>query len=105
MINFDDVTKENKKEYNPNWLGIPDHPYRILIVGYSGSGKTNTLLNLIIHQPDVDKIFLYAKDPSKSKCQLLINKREKVGLKHLKDIKTFIEYLSDMQNVYKSIEE
>ena len=73
MINFDDVTKENKKESNPNWLGIPDHPYRILIVGYSGSGKTNTLLNLIIHQPDGDKIFLYAKDPCKPKYQLLIN--------------------------------
>ena len=105
MINFDDVTKESKKEYNPNWLLIPDHPYRILIVGYSGSGKTNTLLNVIIHQPDVDKIFLYAKDPYKPKYQLLINKREKVGLKYLKDIKTFIEYLSDMQNVFKSIEE
>ena len=47
MINFDDVTKENIKEHNPNWPQIPDHPYRILIIGGSGSGKTNSLLNLI----------------------------------------------------------
>ena len=47
MINFDDVTKENKKERNPNWPQIPDHPYRILIIGGSGSGKTNSLFNLI----------------------------------------------------------
>ena len=47
MINFDDVTKENIKERNPNWLQILDHPYRILIIRGSGSGKTNSLFNLI----------------------------------------------------------
>ena len=55
MINFDDVTKENIKEHNPNWSQIPDHPYRILICGGSGSGKTNSLINLINHQPNINK--------------------------------------------------
>ena len=48
MINFDDYATENKIEHNPDWPYIPDHPYRILIIGVSGSGKTNILLNLII---------------------------------------------------------
>ena len=63
MINFDNYTNENEIEHNPNWSYIPDHPYRILIVGGSGSGKTNALLNLINHQLDTDKIYLYVKDP------------------------------------------
>ena len=67
MINFDDVTSENIKEHNPNWPQIPDHPYRILIIGGSGSGKTNSLFNLIIDQPDIDKICLCAKDPYEAK--------------------------------------
>ena len=82
---------------------IPDHPYRILIIG-SGSGKTNVLLNLINNQPDTDKIYLYAKDPYKAKYQYLINKREKAGLKHYDDPKAFIEYSYDTQGVYKNIE-
>ena len=63
MINFDEYTNENKINHNPNWSYIPDHPYRMLIIGSSGSGKTNTLLNLINNQPDIDKVYLYAKDP------------------------------------------
>ena len=63
MINFDNYDNENKTEHNKNWLYIPDHPYRTLIIGGSGSGKTNLLLNLIENQPDIDKIYLYAKDP------------------------------------------
>ena len=47
MINFDDVTKENIKEHYPNWSQIPDHQYRTLITGSSGSGKTNLLFNLV----------------------------------------------------------
>ena len=62
MINIDDYTNENKTQHNKNWPYIPGHPYRILIIGGSGSGKTNTL-NLINNQPDIDKICLYAKDP------------------------------------------
>ena len=54
MINFDDVTKENIKKHNPNWPQIPSHPYRILIIGVSGSGKTNSLFNLISHQSDIE---------------------------------------------------
>ena len=50
MINFDEYTNENKKEHNLNWPYIPDHPYRILIIGGSGIGKTNALLNLINNQ-------------------------------------------------------
>ena len=63
MINFDGYTNENIIEHNKKWPYVPDHPYRILIVGGSGSGKTNALLNLINNQPDIDKIYLYAKDP------------------------------------------
>ena len=82
----------------------PDHPHRILIVGGSGSGKTNVLLNLINNQPDIDKIYLYAKDPYEAKYHYLINKRKKVGLDHLKDPKAFMEYSNDMEDVYKNIE-
>ena len=62
MINFDDYTNENETEHNSKWPYILDHPYRILIIGDSGSGKTNALLNFIKNQPDIDKICLYAKD-------------------------------------------
>ena len=58
MITFDDYTNENKIEHNSKWPYIPDHPYRILIVGGSGSEKTNAFLNLINNQPDIDKIYI-----------------------------------------------
>ena len=105
MINFDEYTNENVIEHNLKWLYIPDHPYRILIIGGSGSGKTNALLNLINNQPDIDKIYLYAKDPYEKKYQYLINKREKVGLNHFNDPKAFVEYSNDMQDVHKNIED
>ena len=82
MINFDDYVNENKTEHNKNWPYTPDHPYRILIIGGSGSGKTNVLLNLIENQPDIDKLYLYAKDPYEAKYQYLISKREGVGINH-----------------------
>ena len=104
MINFDNYTNENKTEPNLKWPYIPDHPYRILIVGSSGSGKTNALLNLINNQPDIDKIYLYAKDPYEANYQYLLKKREKVGLNHFNDLKAFMEYSNDMQDVYKNIE-
>ena len=63
------------------------------------------MLNLINHEPDVDKIYLYAKDPYEAKYQLLINKRESTGLKYLNDSKAFNEYLNDMDDTYKIIEE
>ena len=67
MINFDDVVTENIKEHNPNWPQTPDHPYRILIIGGSESEKANSLFKLISHQPDIEKVCLYAKDPWKEK--------------------------------------
>ena len=105
MINFDNYANENKIEHNPKWSYIPYHPYRILIVGGSGSGKTNALLNFINNQPDIHKIYLYAKDPYEIKYQYLINKRGKVGLDHFKDPKAFMEYSNDMQDGYKNIED
>ena len=104
MINFDDGTNEKKIEHNLKQPHIPDHPYRILIIGAFGSGHTNALLNLINHQPDIDKIYLYAKDPHEAKYQFLINIREKVGLKHSNDLQAFIEYSNDMKDVYENIE-
>ena len=76
MINFDDIVNENKSVHSKNWPYIPDHPYRILIIGDSGSGKTNALLNLIENQSNIDKIYLYEKDPYKSKYQYLIIKEK-----------------------------
>ena len=102
---MDDVVKENTKEHNPNWPQIPDHPYRILIIGGSGSGKTNSLFNLINQQPDIDKIYLYAKDPYETKYQFLIQKCEDVGTKRFNDSKAFIEYPSNMDDIYKYSEE
>ena len=100
-LKINDYTNENIIEHNSKWLYIPDHLYRILIAGGSGSRKTNALLNLMNNQPDIDKIYLYAKDPYEAKYQYLINKREKVGLDHFDDPKAFIEYSNDMQDVYK----
>ena len=104
MINFDEYTNENKKEQNLDWPYIPDHPYSILIIGGSGSGKTNALLNLVHNQQDIDKIYLYAKDPYEDKYQYLINERESVGLKHFNDPKVFIEYSNKMHHAYKKID-
>ena len=105
MINFDDYANENKTEHNLKWPYIPYYQYRILIIGGSGSGRTNALLNLINNHPDIDKMHLYAKDPYEPKYQFVTNKREGTGLKHLNDPKGFIEYSNDIQNVYKNIDE
>ena len=61
------------------------YPYRILIIGGSGSGKTNALLNLIKEQDDIDKIYLYAKDLNEPKHEFLIRKREDAKTKHFDD--------------------
>ena len=65
--------------------------------------KTNSLISLISHQPDIDKIYLYAKDPYEAKYQFLVNKRQSTWIKHLNDSKTFIEYSSDMNDLYNII--
>ena len=78
MKNYNQTVEIN---HNPNWSYIPDHPYRVIIIGDSGSGKTNVLLNLIKSQcTDIDKILLYVKDLLKTKYQLLINGGEKVEI-------------------------
>ena len=102
MINFDDYGYENKTQHNLKWPYIPDNPYRILIIGGSGSGKTNALLNLINNQPDINKVYWYAKDPYEAKYQYLINK---VDLNHYDDPKAFIKNSNDMQDVYKTDKE
>ena len=103
MINFDDIVNENKTKHNRNWPYIPDHPYKILIIGGLGSGKTNALINLIIEQNDIDKIYLYARDLSEPKYEYLIKKREDVGIKHLNNPNAFIECSNTMDDVYENI--
>ena len=105
MLNFDYITKEDIKEHNPNGPEIPDQPFRLLIVWGSGSGKTNALFNLINHEPNIDKIYLYSKGIYQAKYQLLISKRESTGLKYLNDSKAFIEYSNDVDDISKKIEE
>ena len=103
MISLGSSTNENNKERNQIWPFIPDHPHRILIIGGSGSGKTNALLNLIKEQDDIDKIYLYAKDLSESKYKYLIKNRENAGIKHLNDSKAFIECSNTMDDIYENI--
>ena len=103
MINFDDYVNENETEHNKYWSYIPDHRYRILIIGGSGLGKTNVLLNLIENQPYIDKIYLYAKGPHEAKYQYLIKIHEKVGIDNHNDPRAYIEYSNDMHDVYKNI--
>ena len=105
MIIFDDYAKENKMQHNLKWPCIPDHPYRIIMIVGSGSGKTNVLWNLINNQPDINEIYLYAKDPYEAKYQFLFNKRESAGLKYFNDPKAFIKYSNDMQDVHKNMDE
>ena len=77
----------------------------ILIIGGSGSGKTNALLNLTKHQqPDIDKIYLPAKDPLEAKCPLCINGRENISTKELKNPKAFIYYSQTIDDVYENLD-
>ena len=102
MINLDSITNKNNKKYNEKWPYIPNHPYRILIIGGSGSGKTNPLLNLINEQLDIDKIYLHEKDLSEAKYEILIKKRENAGINHLNDPNAFIECFNTMDDVCKN---
>ena len=82
---------------------IPDNPYRIIIIGGSGSGKTNALINLINEENDIDKIYLYARDLSKPKYEYLIKKHEDAGIKHLNDPNAFIQCSNTMDDLYQNI--
>ena len=86
---------------------ILDRPYRIIIIGGSGSGKTNTFFNLIKeqdYQDVIDKIYLYARDFSKPKYEYLIQKREDAGIKHANNPNTFFECSNLMDDVCKDID-
>ena len=106
MLNLDNIVsnKNMSSSEDNNW------PFRMLIIGPLGSGKTNTLLHLINDLHPIDKIYLYAKDLHEPKYAYLINKREQAGIKNLNDRHAFIEYSDDMNDVlgdinnYKKIE-
>ena len=97
MINLDNITNDNYKKHNEKWPYIPDHLYKILIIGGSGTGNTNTLLN------DIDKIDLYARNLNEPKYKILIKKREDLGIKHLNDPNAFTECSNMMDDVYENI--
>ena len=104
MINLGSITnKNNKKKHNEKWPFIPDHPYIIIIIGGSGLGKTNALINLINEQNDIDKIYLYARDLSEPKYEYLIQKREDAGIKNLNNPNAFIECSNTRDDVYENI--
>ena len=103
MINLDSITNENNKKHNEKWPYIPDHLYRIIIIGGSGSGKTKALINLINEQNEIDKIYLSTRDFGEPKYKYLIRKREDAGIKHLNNPNAFIECLNTMDDVYENI--
>ena len=103
MINLDNITNKNNKKHNEKWPHIPDHPFRTVILGSSGSGKINTLLNLINEQNDIDKIYLCARDLNKSKHKILIKKRKDAGIKHLNYPNAFIKCSNTMYDDYENI--
>ena len=97
MLNLDNIVS-NKNENKDN-----NGPFRMLIIGPSGPGKTNTLVHLINNLNPIDKIYLYAKDLSEPKYEFLINKREQAGIKNLNDPHAFIEYSNGMDDVLDDI--
>ena len=99
MLNLDNIVSNKKKSSSEN----NDWPFRMLIIGPSGSGKMNSLLYIIDKFHAIDKIFVYAKDTDEEKYQYLINKREQAGIKNLNDPHAFIEYSNDMNDVLDDI--
>ena len=99
MLNLDNIVSNKKKNSSEN----DDWSFRMLIIGPSGSGETNTLLYLINNFHPIDKIYLYAKDTDKKKYQYLKNKREQAGIKNLNDPHAFLEYWNDMNDVLEDI--
>ena len=74
-----------------------------MIIGGSGSGKTNRLINLLNERNDIGKIYLYARNLSETKYEYLIKKREDVGIKHLNNPNAFVECSNTMDDVYENI--
>ena len=105
MFDLDDIANKNNKEHNNKWPYIPDHPYRVLITGGPGSGKTNALLDLVKKQDDIDEIYLYAKDLSEPKYEFLIKKCDDAEIKHLNNSNSFIECSNTMDDVYENIDD
>ena len=102
MFNLDAITNKNNKDDDRKW------PYRMLIIGPSGPGKTNALLNLIQRQDSdslIDKIYLYDKDLSEVKYQFLNKKREEAEIKNLDDPSVFIEYSNTVDDAYNNIDD
>ena len=97
MLNLDNIVTNKNENKDNNW------PFRMLIIGPSGSDKSNTLLHLINNLHPIDKIYLYAKDLSEPKYKFLINKREQAGIKYLNDPHAFIEYSNDLNDVLDNI--
>ena len=97
MFNLDNLTEKNE---NNDW------PYRKLIIGPSGRGKTNYLLNLIQKGNNIiDKIYLYAKNLEEPKYKFLIDKREQAGINFNNDPNAFIEYSNSMDDILPNIED
>ena len=102
MFKLDAITNKNNKDDDKKT------PYRMLIIGPSGSEKTNALFNLIQKQDNdslIDKMYLYAKDLSEPKYQFLNKKREDAEIKNLDDPSAFIEYSNTMDDVYNNIDD
>ena len=103
MFNFDYITKEDTKEQNPNWPGIPEYQYRISIVGCSRSEKTNALLN-VNHEPDNDEMYLYSKDPYEQNISCYLTKK-KYRFKEFQWFRNFYWILNDMDDNNEDIKE
>ena len=99
MANFDSITNENNKK----WPFIPDHLYKILMIGGSKSGKINTLINLINEKNKIDKIYLHTKDLSEN--EILIKKHKNAGIKYYNDPNVFIECSGMMHDIYENIDD
>ena len=102
MLNLGNIVSNKNENKDNNW------PFRMLIIGPSGSGKTNTLLHLIQKLNEttpVDKFYLYAKDLTEPKYELLINNRKHAGVKHFNDSTAFTEYSNDMDDVFTNIDD
>ena len=102
MFNLDDIVNKNNKNIDKDW------PFRMLIIGPSGSRKANALLNLTQKSNNtnpIDKIYLYAKDLSESNYEFLINNCKNVGIKNHNDPNAFIEYSNTIDDVFSNIDD